>query len=341
MISAAKIARTATPSAQAGGVVSSPGRRRFAIGVVAATLFLIFMGAQVKSHDAGLATSNWPTSWGEWWPAEVEGFVLVGGLDITHEHMHRAVASAVGLLAIVLAVWTARHDRRPLTRRLAWTLLGLIVFQGLLGGLTVVMRLPPLVSASHGTLAQTILCLAAWVAWLNTAEGAGAPRGEALPAARGHAEAAHRLGRLALLSVFVQLILGAWMRHVEAGLAVPFFPLSADGSLLPEHVDHLVIAHMFHRGFAFVTIALVFAAVLRAGQAVPRLMGHGALLAGAICVQGILGAGVIWSLRHPFVTSLHVTNGAVVLMLCWLLVLRLGRLTGQVAAPPLASGATA
>ena len=307
--------RSTTPSASAGGVVSSPGRRRFAVGVVAATLFLIFMGAQVKSHDAGLATSNWPLAWGELWPEEMGGFTLVGGLDITHEHWHRAVATGVGILAIVLAVWTARRDRRRLARRLSWSLLGLIVLQGLLGRYTVKMNLPPLVSASHGTLAQTILCVAVWVAWLNTREGAGQAERPAVDAR--DAGAARRLALVALGAVFVQLLLGAWMRHVEAGLAVPFFPLDAEGRWLPEHVDGLVVAHMCHRVFAFVVAGLVFAAVLRAGQAVAALMSHGGLLAGAVIVQGVLGAGIVWTGRHPLVTSVHVANGALVRRLQW------------------------
>ncbi|GJM23509.1 MAG: cytochrome aa3 oxidase assembly protein CtaA [Planctomycetota bacterium] len=304
----------------------------FGIGVVIATLVLIFMGAQVKSHDAGLATHSWPLAWDELWPAEVGAPTLVGGLDITHEHWHRAIGALVGLLALVLAVWTWRHDARALVRRLAWTLLGLIVLQGLLGALTVRMNLPPLVSASHGTLAQSILCFAAWVAWLNTREGAGLAAPVLVESSRVHA--ARRAAALAFGAVFLQLLLGAWMRHREAGLAVPFFPVDAAGNWLPEYVDERVVLHMLHRGFAFVAVGCVFLGVLRAGAAVPRLMRHGAWLAGAILVQGVLGASIVWTARHPLVTSVHVANGAAVLVLAWLLVLRLGRLSGAVAAPP-------
>lgn len=337
MVATVSTAPHATPAGPPAGVASSPARRVFGIGVVLATLLLIFMGAQVKSHDAGLATHSWPWAWDEVWPEEVGAPRLVGGLDITHEHWHRALGAAVGLLAVVLAFWTRRDDARPLARRLAWTLLGLIVLQGLLGALTVRMNLPPLVSASHGTLAQTILCVAAWVAWLNTREGAGL---QPLPSVESTRVAgARRAAALAFAAVFVQLLLGAWMRHREAGLAVPFFPVDAAGNFLPAQVDERVLLHMLHRGFAFVAVGAVFLAVLRAGAAVPALMRHGAWLAGVIVAQGTLGATVVWSARHPLVTSVHVVNGAAVLVLAWLLVLRLGRLSGEVPAPPAAERA--
>src|SRR5436190_7525407 len=124
----------------------SKGVHRFAVFVACATFFLIIAGANVTSHDAGLATSDWPRSNGQWFPK------MVGNLF--WEHGHRMVATAVGILTIVLAIYLQVSERRSWVKRLGWIALGCVIAQGLLGGLTVKLNLPLIVSAAHATLAQ-------------------------------------------------------------------------------------------------------------------------------------------------------------------------------------------
>src|SRR6202165_1750668 len=119
---------------------------RFALLVACATFFLIIAGANVTSHDAGLATSDWPRSNGTFFPK------MVGNLF--WEHGHRMVATAVGILTIALAVYLQIRERRTWVKRLGWIALAGVIAQGLLGGLTVKMNLPLVVSAAHATLAQ-------------------------------------------------------------------------------------------------------------------------------------------------------------------------------------------
>src|ERR1700694_5409372 len=124
----------------------SKGLHRFALLVACATFFLIIARALVTSHDAGLATNDWPLSNGQVFPQ------MVGNLF--WEHGHRLVATTVGLLTIVLAVYLQIRERRWWVKRLGWIALVGVVAQGLLGGLTVKMNLPLAVSAAHATLAQ-------------------------------------------------------------------------------------------------------------------------------------------------------------------------------------------
>src|SRR2546425_5612272 len=124
----------------------SKGVHRFAVFVACATFFLIIAGANVTSHDAGLATTDWPLSNGQVFPK------MVGNLF--WEHGHRLVASTVGLLTIALAIYLQVRERRTWVKRLGWIALGGVIAQGLLGGLTVKMNLPLAVSAAHATLAQ-------------------------------------------------------------------------------------------------------------------------------------------------------------------------------------------
>lgn len=319
-----------TASAAPAGAIASRGRRLFGHSLVLGILFLIFVGAQVKSHNAGLAEPDWPLGYGQVWPT------MVGG--VFHEHGHRAVASLVGLAIMILAIWNGRVESRSWVRRLAWGILGLVCLQGLLGGLTVWYLLPPWLSASHGTLAQSILCMAAWLAYTCSREWHDAETGQ-LSRAEAHDVSDNRAtvralnaGYVALAAVFLQLVLGAWMRHTEAGLAVPFFPLSTGGALLPEFIDERVIIHMAHRVFAVIVVWAVWRLAVAAGSARSALLRHGSWLALTVFAQALLGAMVVWQGRSPTVTSLHVTNGALVLLLTWLLVLRLWRRTGAAAA---------
>src|SRR5215468_6127133 len=126
------------------------GLNRFAILVACATFFLIIAGALVTSHDAGLATSDWPLSNGQFFPK------MVGNLF--WEHGHRMVATTVGLLTIGLLIYLRLKEKRRWARRLGVFALLAVIAQGLLGGLTVKLNLPLAVSAAHATLAQLFFC---------------------------------------------------------------------------------------------------------------------------------------------------------------------------------------
>ena len=305
----------------------SAARRRVGALLAVATVGLVFAGAEVKSRQAGLSVPDWPLSYGQLWPR------MVG--NVFYEHGHRTIAATVGFLTLLLAIWTARTESRRGVRRLAWTCLAAVVAQGLLGGLTVKLLLPPAVSIAHALLAQTFLCLTVALAFATSREGEAAVERAAV-AGGGRARRATRLCAVATGCVFVQLVLGALMRHTESGLAVPFFPTDARGSLVPELVTSKVAIHLAHRGFACVVLAAVVAAAVATARALPRLAGHASLAGLLVAGQVVLGASVIWTARtdpsgsgqpvvSPIPASLHVATGAALLALVWLLTLRARR----------------
>ena len=129
---------------------------RFIKLVVASTVLLILAGGMVTSTGSGLAVPDWPNTYGEFmfsFPLEK----MVGG--IFYEHGHRLIASTVGFLTIILAVWLWWADPRGWVRRLGFIALAAVILQGVLGGLTVIYLLPPPISIGHAGLAQIFFCL--------------------------------------------------------------------------------------------------------------------------------------------------------------------------------------
>jgi cytochrome c oxidase assembly protein subunit 15 len=177
---------------------------RFAVFTAGVTFVLIIAGALVTSNDAGLSVPDWPTSFGSLYKIPH----LVGG--VRFEHTHRMIAQFVGFLSIILAVWTWRADRRRWMKYLGITALGLVIAQGILGGLTVLFYLPPAISSAHAALAQTFFCVAVLIAMFT-----GRRWVEEVPRVEVD-EQRPSLFTLTLLSIFVlyvQLILGALFRH--------------------------------------------------------------------------------------------------------------------------------
>ena len=99
----------ATESAPA----ENPALRRFAMTTAAATFALVWAGGLVTSHGAGLAVPDWPNTYGYnlfFFPVSK----WLGG--IFFEHTHRLIASGVGLLTTILALWLFGRKSRPLLR---------------------------------------------------------------------------------------------------------------------------------------------------------------------------------------------------------------------------------
>lgn len=293
----------------------STWRHRLALLTVAATLGLIFMGGLVTSTGSGLAVPDWPLSYGMLMPP------MVGG--IFYEHGHRMAATTVGFLTLVLAVWTGRKEDRRGMRVLAWAALAAVIAQGVLGGLTVLYLLPTPVSVAHACLAQTFFCVVIALAYSTSREwrSAGAVR---IPDERGLRVAAS----VATGLVFVQLLVGALMRHMGAGLAIPDFPL-AFGRLVPSAWTAPVAVHYAHRvGAVLVVLGVLWLAGRTLGTGDRRFAGPAWTAAALVAVQVALGAATVLTGKAVLPTTAHVATGAAVLGTCFFLTLRAWRLTG-------------
>jgi len=283
------------------------GLNRFAILVACATFFLIIAGALVTSNDAGLATNDWPLSNGQFFPK------MVGNLF--WEHGHRMVATTVGMLTIALLIYILAKEKRQWVRRLGVGALLAVIAQGLLGGLTVKLMLPLAVSTAHATLAQLFFCITVSLAVFTSRSWMEA---RPLPEEKGTLPLRY-LCTAALVTIFLQLIIGATLRHSATW----------DKDLPTE----LILAHV---GGAFaVTLALGSAAL----NTLLRYKGHSFLTRPAtlalvlLSVQLLLGlAAYLTRLASPNdpqplnpmigITVAHVACGALVFVTTIVLTLR-------------------
>ncbi len=312
----------------------NPGLRVFSKLLCAATLFLIFAGAMVNSTGSGLAVPDWPTSYGNWF------FVpMVGG--VFYEHGHRLIAEAVGLMTVVLAIWIKLKDTRKWLHVLGFVAVAAVIIQGVLGGLTVLYYLPTPISVMHGVLAQSFLILTVVIAYDLSKE-----RNDRLDA-NGLDSTCSKLIKPAVifgLLIYLQLILGAIMRHSGAGLAIYDFPTMAgtwwptlnegmlftindwrfENNLDPVNMTQVTL-HLIHRiGAAVILVYLIFLNInaFKNGKLTPRLKNTVLLIDLLVAIQIILGIMTVLTGKHPHVTSTHVACGALTLSLSAILVLR-------------------
>jgi len=290
---------------------------RYSRLVAASTVLLIAAGGMVTSTGSGLSVPDWPNTYG-WFMFSFPVNKWVGG--ILYEHSHRLIASTVGFLTIILAFWIWRADPRPWVRKLGFAALGAVILQGVLGGMTVLLGLPPAVSICHAGLAQLFFCITLSLAvFTSPSWREGTPAVDDL--------LLRRLTIMTTALVYVQILLGATMRHTNAGMAIPTFPL-AFGHILPPAWTPAIAIHFAHRvGAAIVAIAIITTtAYVRVHHGSRReLVRPATLLVVLVAVQIMLGAFVIWSAMQPIINTIHVVNGALVLGTSLVLTLRAHR----------------
>ena len=339
----------------------------YAVVAAASVSLLICSGGLVTSHEAGMAVPDWPNTFG------YNMFLFpvsrwVGG--VFFEHTHRLIASTVGLLTVILCVALFVIENRRWVKTLGLIAVGAVIVQGILGGLRVTEN-NAVLGLFHGCLAQSFFALMATIALVTSRfwerlEQAGTESERqqpiTLPRAVPSASQARQrsTNHLSLLTscrrwvlvvtgmVFVQLVLGASMRHSHAGLSIPDFPLNY-GHLFPPldagSIDKineargaaaqpytsvwLILLQYVHRLWAVLIVAgLVFTSVrLLRNRFLPLFFRRCAsvwiLL---VFVQFCLGAWTVLSNKAADVATAHVFCGALTLMLGVLLAVSLSGL---------------
>ena len=308
--------------------ISTRWLNRFAWLTCVVTLLLICSGGMVTSKNVGLAVPDWPTTFG------YNMFLFpiskwVGG--ILFEHTHRLMGSLVGFLTIILAVWLWLSEDRQWVRKLGAIALAGVILQGILGGIRVTMMKDE-IGIFHACVAQAFLGLLVVIALVTT----NFWRRLANQPIDLQKFAALKAVAIAItVAIYVQLALGATMRHQHRDLSILDFP-TANGAWIPDTSAAALAKlnawrdarglsdvtafqtwlQMTHRFLAFIIAIAVIAFALCVWRAAPRfaaLKKLSILWVALVICQISLGAWTIWSNKAADVATAHVALGAVML----------------------------
>ena len=310
---------------------SSRWLNRFAWFTAFATLLLICSGGMVTSKGVGLAVPDWPTTFG------YNMFLFpvskwIGG--VLFEHTHRLIASTVGFLTIILAIWLWRVEDRQTVKTLGFVAVGAVILQGILGGLRVTM-LKDQIGIFHACLAQAFLGLLVLIAIVTTRFWRSLDLTALSRQAAEKFSGIRTIAITATILIYIQLALGATMRHQHKDLAILDFP-TANGEWIPDtsadalakingwrdarglsDVDAFQIwLQMVHRFVAVVigvAVILFCGRVLRDARSAPVLRRLAIFWALLFFIQFTLGASTIWSNKAADVATTHVAVGAIML----------------------------
>jgi cytochrome c oxidase assembly protein subunit 15 len=199
--------------------------------------------------------------------------------------------------------------------------LGAVILQGVLGGLTVLFLLPTPISMTHACLAQTFFCLTIAIALFTSP---GWKHGLPLVTPREEIVPIQTLCAMTTTAIYLQLILGALMRHTKSGLAIPDFPLAL-GRIIPPFTSDKIVIHFAHRVGALIVTAMIVWTFSRVARFYSdhRLLFRPALtMLILVAIQITLGALTVWTAKAVIPTTAHVATGALVLGTSVLLTLR-------------------
>jgi cytochrome c oxidase assembly protein subunit 15 len=293
----------------------------------------------VTSKNVGLAVPDWPTTFG------YNMFLFpvskwVGG--ILFEHTHRLMGSLVGFLTIILAAWLWASEDRQRVRNLGVIALAGVILQGILGGLRVTMMKDE-IGIFHACVAQAFLGLLVFIALVTT--NFWRSISNAIVDFKKFAPL-KTLAIVTTIAIYVQLALGATMRHQHRDLAILDFP-TANGAWIPDTspttltkintwrdarglsdvTAFQIWLHMAHRFLALIIAIAVIAFCVRVWRGAPRfaaLRRLSILWVVLVACQITLGAWIIWSNKAADIATAHVALGAIMLSfgvsvsaICW------------------------
>jgi len=268
------------------------------------TLGLLYLGSVVHATESSLACPDWPTCFGTMVPE------MTGG--VFWEHLHRLVAGGL-MLFFILATFLAWKEkpRFPWTHKAALLGVGLLLVQAALGGVTVLFGLPDAVSTSHLGMAFLFLGLATVLAVVSS------PGWEPGAGPAEEVRRSLRKGALAAVSLtFAQSLVGAAVRHTDAGMACPDVPLCL-GRWVPPLEHGLVALHFGHRvlGLALLGVVMwVGHVAFRRGRS-RWIRSLGVLATATALAQVVLGFLSVFFRLAVVPVSLHTLLAATLLAL--------------------------
>ena len=239
---------------------------------------LIWVGGLVTTYDAGMAVPDWPGTYGYNLFLYPYKTWLLGPFDLFIEHGHRLLGAVVGLVAISIVVSAYFREPRRWVLVMSIGLLVAVVTQGLLGGMRVVLGDRTLAMV-HGCFGPAFFALCAATAVVTSR------RWNEYMSSRGESGISFAVVGLAvtlLVLSYLQLILGAQLRHVQPNASPSGFAL-------------IVATHVISAFLLWVLTVAAWLKIRRCGDL--TLSRPARLLIGLVAVQIALGVGT-WVVNY-------------------------------------------
>lgn len=261
------------------------------------TYFLMTLGGAVLATGSGLSCPDWPFCFGQAYYA--------GTYHAFLEQFHRFTAATVSVLILLLVIgiimW-ARRDRALLA--LAITAPCLLAIQIVLGGLTVLWKLPPQIITAHLGTALAIFAIVSAIAVLS---------GKPVPSIE-HPTATRRFARLATanaLLVYLLMLLGSFVTGSGAALACRGWPLCVPASrVMGQYLAEINILHRVFATFVGLFTLWTVTAALRRWR-VARAQAIIGLVGGVLFVcQAIVGGMIVLLDQPAFIAGFHLALAA-------------------------------
>ncbi len=271
------------------------------------TLGLLLLGSVVHATGSSLACPDWPTCYGTMLPE------MTGG--VFWEHLHRLVAGGL-VLIFIAATYMAwgPEARRPAIRKWAVAGIVLLLVQSLFGGLTVLMRLPDAVSTTHLALAFLFLALVTGLTVVTSPAWSGGIGAVARSGAGASVRGLRTLAVFGAVLTFLQSVLGAAVRHMDAGLVCPDIPLCL-GQWIPPLQTATVAVHFGHRVTGLLLLITLLALTVQAARSLgPSAARTLAISAGVlVTLQVLLGFASVYTRLAVVPVSFHTLLAATIL----------------------------
>jgi cytochrome c oxidase assembly protein subunit 15 len=275
-------------------------RRLALIGTLLCLVVVVF-GGYTRLSDSGLGCPDWPGCFGHIAPTgSAEHYATP--LDVRKawvEMIHRYAATTLGLLVVIITAFAIRARREPgVSVTLAVGLLVLVVFQGILGMLTVTWLLKPLIVTAHLLGGLTTLALLLWL-WLSLRAHQRPVEGRTVLAGNVLVERGRRAriwAGLALVALGAQVFLGGWTSSNYAAMACPDLPRCQD-QWIPEadYEDAFVLWHGLGINYAGGVLDHPARVAIHFTHRVGAVLASALLLIAAFYAARGLGPGLRWA----------------------------------------------
>lgn len=267
------------------------------------TFTLINLGGHVHNTGSSLACPDWPLCHDQLMP-EMTGGVLI-------EHSHRLLATLVGFLTLLIIIKVKKGTKEAKVSYLAFAM---VIVQGLLGGLTVIYKLPPFVSMAHLGLSMIFFCTIIYFHHLLC----DSEKIEGPPLLK-------NILTLTLVMLYLQILLGAFIRHKGFGTVCGLgytHSVLCGGRLFPESLGENI--HMLHRFLGLITaLSLSSLSIFMIKINKQKFFILPALSVLIILGQVALGVMTVGSGIRPGITMFHLGGAALSLALLWKIQLKL------------------